>query len=550
MPEQLHDLSRQWSVNDSSVLQSEASDCILDLNPRGVLLPDRLARHIESPSESIDIFARNVMFTPLPLKGHSFHDTCVTSIDISGNWSVSGDTCGNVNVVDMEAGGSVMQHKHNATITAVKFLSCGLIASTCSAGVLKISRGPGWHVSDSSFRPSWTKQFSYRKSIIAVHRPFTSAVTSIATGIPYHIRGQPLSQNVDVKWGQSEQEWNIPAPDFIPNEDWILAVGGASGGVKIYRGSSTTSRGAGGSEVMSASSPDRGSISCIFLISSKLQVSSSPQMKMIHHRTTFEADNSEHRDMAVFVSPSRPNSLWSPSHSPDVDIPGSLFVGTSKGGVVVYDLESRSSLFNCKNDDCHHALVSSILPVRTHEFLSGGFDRLVKLWDIRSKTGECVDLSGSAAAITALTVDEYNDHKVIASCADNFIRVWDTRFPSPGRPYLILEGHNDRISCMVQRSGVLVSGSYDGTIRSWSLSTGRCLQKLRTDTKSPVSCLALDATSTSLNSQDLVSINLDQSYASRKDDHDHQPNLTTLKNIWLACGGWEGSVRVWTGREV
>jgi WD40 repeat protein len=556
IPLEALDISRQWSVNDSSLL---GSDCILELNPRGrgVGFPDRLARDIDTPSESLDIFARNVMFTPLPLEGNLIHETCVTSIDVSSTWSVSGDTCGNVNVLDLEAGGRIMQHKHNATITAVKFLPCGLIASTCSAGVLKISRGPAWQVSDSSFRSSWTKQFSYRKSILAVHRPFTSAVTSIAVGVPYHLRGRSFPPSVDARWGQSEQEWSAPSADSEPNDDWILAVGGASGGVKIYRGSSSTTRGAGGAEIMSASSPDRGSISCLSLISSSLQISatSSAQLKMMSHRTTgaaaLEMDHSEHRDMAVFVSPSRPNSLWSPSQSPDVYLPGSLFIGTSKGGVVVYDLESRSSLFNCGNEDRHRALVSSILPVRTHEFLSGGFDRLVKLWDIRSKSGECVDLSGSAAAITSLTVDDYNDHKVIAACADNFIRVWDTRFSSPGRPYLILEGHDDRISCMAQKSGILITGSYDGNLRSWSLSTGRCLQKLRTDLKSPVSCLALDAKSTSLNSQDLVSISLDQSYASRKEDGSgDQPNLITLKNIWLACGGWEGSVRVWTGREV
>mmetsp|Transcript_14909 Transcript_14909/g.15628 ORF Transcript_14909/g.15628 Transcript_14909/m.15628 type:complete len:103 (+) Transcript_14909:861-1169(+) len=102
---------------------------------------------------------------------------------------------------------------------------------------------------------------------------------------------------------------------------------------------------------------------------------------------------------------------------------------------------------------------------------------------------------------------------------------------------------------MVQKNGILVTGSYDGSIRSWSLSTGSCLQKLRTDLKSPISCLALDAQSTSLNSKDLVSISLDQSIESRREESFH-PTSITLRNIWLACGGWEGSVRVWSGREV
>jgi WD40 repeat protein len=528
------------------------SDAELDSKPDELLFSDRLARDIDMPSESLDIFARNVMFTPLPMEGKSVHETCVTSIDVSDTWSTSGDTCGNVSVIDLETGVRIMQHKHNATITNVKFLPGGLIASTCAGGVLKISRGPGWQIPESSFTPSWTKQFSYRKSVIAVHRPFTTAVTSLAVGIPYHLRGRSISPNANIKWGQNESEWGECSTLSEPNSNWLLALGGASGGVKIYQGCSNASRGAGGEEVMSASAPDRGSISCLALISSKLQMSSVPPLHLAPHRlvASEQNDHSEHRDVAVFVSPTRTNSLWSPSQSPDAaNIVGSLFIGTSKGGVVVYDLESRCSLFNCGNEDRHRALVSSIIPIRTHEFLSGGFDRLVKLWDIRSKSGECIDLSGSAAAITSLTVDDYNDHKVIAGCADNFIRVWDTRFPSPGRPYLILDGHADRISCMAQKSGILVTGSYDGNIRSWSLSTGRCLQKLRTDLKSPVSCLALDAKSTSLNSQDLVSVSLDYSCASRKDDFD-QPNLITLKDIWLACGGWEGTVRVWTGREV
>jgi hypothetical protein len=70
--------------------QSPDLDLPIGFNSNELNFSDRLARDIDMPSESLDIFARNVMFTPLPLEGKSAHETCVTSIDVSNIWSVRG----------------------------------------------------------------------------------------------------------------------------------------------------------------------------------------------------------------------------------------------------------------------------------------------------------------------------------------------------------------------------------------------------------------------------------------------------------------------------
>ena len=53
-------------------------------------------------------------------------------------------------------------------------------------------------------------------------------------------------------------------------------------------------------------------------------------------------------------------------------------------------------------------------------------------------------------------------------------------------------GHNDTVRCLQVGGGVLVSGSYDNTLKIWNVDTGLCTNTLRGHTDS-VLCLQFDA---------------------------------------------------------
>lgn len=113
---------------------------------------------------------------------------------------------------------------------------------------------------------------------------------------------------------------------------------------------------------------------------------------------------------------------------------------------------------------------------------SGGNDRAIKLWDL--KTGELMRAisDAHAGAIWSVAIDPGGD-KVISSSSDRTIKVWDL---STGRPIRTLRGHTDtvRVVAVSPDDKHIVSGSSDRTIKVWDLSTGVLLRTLKghTDT--------------------------------------------------------------------
>ncbi|KAF9483054.1 WD40 repeat-like protein [Pholiota conissans] len=105
--------------------------------------------------------------------------------------------------------------------------------------------------------------------------------------------------------------------------------------------------------------------------------------------------------------------------------------------------------------------------------VSGGCDKVVRVWDLRS--GQCIYvLHGHLSTIRSLRVLNRRPIAVTGS-RDATLRVWDVQ---KGRCLRVLEGHSASVRCLDVFGDKVVSGSYDHTCRLWNIDTGECLHVL------------------------------------------------------------------------
>ncbi len=107
---------------------------------------------------------------------------------------------------------------------------------------------------------------------------------------------------------------------------------------------------------------------------------------------------------------------------------------------------------------------------------SGGFDKCIKLWDIReARAAPMLELDERAvkSSVYALSVNP-SGAVIAAGSPEHHVKVWD---PRSGKKCAELVGHTDNVrTVLVSEDGrFLLSGSADSTVRLWSLGEQRCL---------------------------------------------------------------------------
>jgi COMPASS component SWD3 len=131
------------------------------------------------------------------------------------------------------------------------------------------------------------------------------------------------------------------------------------------------------------------------------------------------------------------------------------------------------------------SLVGHELPVREAVFnatgnlvVSGGKDATIRFWDVRSAL--CVrKLGHSLGEVTSVQLSACGS-QLLSSSKDNSIRLWDVRAVRPLRAF---KGHQNTSKNFVRaRFGPgrdsVISGSEDGYVCLWSLSTGELVHRL------------------------------------------------------------------------
>jgi WD40 repeat protein/serine/threonine protein kinase len=119
--------------------------------------------------------------------------------------------------------------------------------------------------------------------------------------------------------------------------------------------------------------------------------------------------------------------------------------------------------------------------------VSGGTDRVVRLWDL--KAARCVQAhSGHSEAVLAVAIAP-DAHLAVSGGQDGTVRVWDL---VNGKALAQLNDHRGRVSAVALdvARGLVASAGEDALVRLWDLKSGQVTLRLAGHTR-PISALAL-----------------------------------------------------------
>ncbi|CAN0870851.1 Zinc finger CCCH domain-containing protein 48 [Linum grandiflorum] len=127
------------------------------------------------------------------------------------------------------------------------------------------------------------------------------------------------------------------------------------------------------------------------------------------------------------------------------------------------------------------------------DWLYVGMESMVKVWNIHS--GALHTLAGPVGQVHALDLD-LDLTVVFAAAQDGKIWAWKTGSDEQGnmfQPAASLIGHKSAVISLRFGAGRLYSGSIDGTIKQWDITTSECIQTFKGHDDAVTSLLCYDA---------------------------------------------------------
>ena len=119
--------------------------------------------------------------------------------------------------------------------------------------------------------------------------------------------------------------------------------------------------------------------------------------------------------------------------------------------------------------------IISIAAKSSKYYAAGSEDGAIQLWDYRKMITIGEPLQGHSGKVLALSFDEARHQYLASGSEDQSIIVWDLK--KREKAYPPLEGHSGSITSLafIGWRDTLVSGSLDGTVRLWKVSSGEML---------------------------------------------------------------------------
>ncbi|MDP3048849.1 MAG: caspase family protein [Thermodesulfovibrionales bacterium] len=187
------------------------------------------------------------------------------------------------------------------------------------------------------------------------------------------------------------------------------------------------------------------------------------------------------KEIKIFKTP-----LYSPITESNISYNGKyILVGNMEGEIIVFNVETGTHI---KTFKAHSFVTVNSLPfigwlftpgatVKSIAFspdnkyvLSGGYDKIIKLWDLESMK-EIRIFKGHTSGILSIAFSPDGKYAVSGSW-DTTLKLWDI---ATGREIRTFSGHADGIySVAFSPDGKFaLSGSWDATVKLWDIATGK-----------------------------------------------------------------------------